>query len=301
VRILITGATGFIGSALCEALDGSGHQLNVLTRDVAGARGRIPRAALPFGWDPVVGPPPPDALADVEVVINLAGEPANGRWTEEKKRTIWESRVVGTRHLVEGLRVAEPRPASLLSASAIGYYGDRGDEELLEDSAPGSDFLSSVCRDWEAAASEAEELGIVVCRPRFAIVLGRDGGAFPKLRTVTRMGIGGPIGSGRQWWSWIHIDDLVGLLLHVIEAPVAGPLNVSTPEPVRQREFARASGRAFGRPSIVPAPSFAIRTVVGGFSVELLSSRRVIPQRAQELGYRFQHATLGSALRDLTA
>lgn len=301
MRILITGATGFIGSALCRALDGGGHHLNVLTRDVERARDRIPTAAHAFAWDPLAGPPPPDAVVGVDAVVNLAGESVDGRWTEAKRRRLRDSRVVGTRHLVDGLRAAEPRPASLVSASAIGYYGDRGDEELVEGSAPGSDFLSSVCSDWEAAATEAEELGIVVCRARFAIVLGRDGGGFPRLRMVTRLGMGGPIGSGRQWWSWIHIDDLVGLTIHVIKERVAGPVNVSAPEPVRQREFSRASGRALGRPSFLPAPAFAIRAVVGGFSVELLSSRRVISQRAQEeLGYRFEHATLGSALGDLT-
>ncbi|MGH2731529.1 MAG: TIGR01777 family oxidoreductase [Actinomycetota bacterium] len=303
MKVLVTGGTGFIGSALLEALASRGHELRVLSRDPAPKLARLPASATAMAWDPLAGPPPSEAIEGVDAVVNLAGEQVNGRWTDSKKQAIRESRVLTTRHLVDGIGSAGApgarRPSMLVSASAIGFYGDRGDEELGEESAAGSGFLSSVCQQWEKEASRAESLGLTVARVRLGIVLGRGGGAYPRLARLFRLGLGGPVGSGRQWWSWIHLDDAIGFLIHVLEHRLGGAFNVSAPEPVRQRELADALGKALGRPALLPAPAFALRRTLGGFSVELLASRRVLPARAKGVGYRFRFPSLEPALRDL--
>ncbi|MCS7002149.1 MAG: TIGR01777 family oxidoreductase, partial [Dehalococcoidia bacterium] len=292
--IALTGATGLIGTALCAALTRAGATVLALTRDPARAARRLPGVrALAID----------DALKqfpECDIVVNLAGESVAGLWTNTKKRAIYDSRVIGTRRLVDAIGRAPVKPKTLVSASAVGYYGDRGDEPLPETAGPGSGFLATVVIDWEREAQRAETFGVRVALARISVVLAQDGGALASLRTPFSVGFGGPVGSGQQWFPWIHLDDCVGLLQHCIERDdMVGPINVVAPGIVRQAEFARELGRALGRPAIVPAPSFALRLMLGEFSSTLLGSQRQIPERALATGYRFQYPTLPEALRSL--
>jgi uncharacterized protein (TIGR01777 family) len=290
--ILVTGATGFVGRALCTAIAARGDRVVVVSRDVQRARSEIAYA------DAFVTAVDVTALAGVDAIVNLAGEPVSGRWTSAKKASIRASRVERTRAIVEAIRGCATRPRVLVSASAIGFYGDRGDEVLRETSAPGDDFLAEVCVAWEAAANGARELGVRVVTARIGLVMG-DGGALAAMRPMFALGMGGALGSGRQWWPWIHLDDLVAMLLFAIDRDVEGALDATAPEPVRQIDHARALARAMHRPAFVPAPAFALRALVGEFSSELLASRRVVPARATELGFVFAHADLGEALASI--
>ncbi len=299
MEILVTGGTGFLGGAVLTALQERGHGLRVASRRPDATRARLPAGIATHGWLPQGGGLDPAALAGVDAVIHLAGEPVAGRWTAAKRDAIRRSRVEGTRALVDALAQAPEPPRVLLSASAIGLYGDRGDEVLDEDASPGADFLALVCRDWEAEARRAEQQGLRVAHLRFGLVLGAGGGALAALLPLFRWGLGGPLGGGGQWWSWIHQADAVGLLLHALEEGVAGPINAVAPTPVRQRDFARALGRRLGRPSLLPSPAFALRAALGGFEHELLASRRVVPRQAEARGYAFRFAALEDALADL--
>lgn len=296
MKFLITGATGFIGSRLCDVLVAAGHQVVALSRNPDRAR-HIPAVDV-FGWNPAE-PPPVDAFRGVDAIVHLAGENVSGRWTAAKKAEIERSRVLGTKRLVEAIGSLYRRPKVLISASAVGYYGDRGDEVLHERSSPGDDFLSGVCRAWEDAAVAVEAHGVRCVRLRIGLVLGRHGGALGTLIPLFRSGMGGPLGRGHQWWSWIHIDDVAGVIEFVASRELSGPFNVTAPEPVRQREFASKLGRAVGRLAIFPAPVFALRLVLGEFATELLASRRVVPQAALDAGYTFRFPTLDAALDDL--
>ncbi len=293
--VLLTGGTGFVGRALAKALAARGDRVVLTSRDPERARRTVPEAST------VVERADAAALRGVSAVVNLAGEPVAGRWSASKKQAIEKSRVVGTRALVRALSEvpAAERPRVLVSASAIGYYGDRGEEILEETSAPGTDFLAGVCRGWEDAANEARGSGVRVVTPRIGLVMG-DGGALAAMRPLFAMGFGGPLGSGRQWWAWIHLDDVVGLSLLAIDRDdLEGAINATAPDPVRQVDHARALGRAMHRPAFVPAPSFALRTALGDFSVELLASRRVVPARALSLGFAFRHPRVDEALADV--
>lgn len=301
MKVLISGATGFIGSRLCARLAEAGHELAVLSRDPAAARDRLPGIGAAHAWDPASEPAPAAALEDADAVVHLAGEPVTGRWTKAKRQAIRDSRVVGTRNLVAGIAACRRRPAVLVSGSAVGYYGDRGDEPLSEQASPGDDFLAGVCREWEHEAQAAESHGVCVTRVRTGIVLGPAGGALAQMLLPARLGLAGPLGSGRQWWPWIHIDDLVGILEHSLGRRDSAPLNGSAPEPVRQKEFARVMGRVLGRPAFLPAPGLALRALLGGFAGELLSSKKVLPVATRESGYRFRYPELEPALRDLLA
>ena len=298
MRVLVTGATGFIGSRLCEALAADGHEPVGLSRNPQSAQQRIPALSNAHAWSPMDGPPPLEAFGGVEAVVHLAGESVSGRWTAEKKRAIRESRVQGTRHLVDALEQLDEKPDVLVSASAVGVYGDRGEDELTEDAEPGSDFLAQVGIDWEGEARRAESFGVRVVHPRIGIVLGPNGGALQAMLTPFKLGVGGPLGSGRQWWAWVHRDDVVGIIRHAIQNDeLQGPVNATAPNPVRQREFARALGRVLRRPAFMPAPAFALKLLLGEFAQELLGSQRVLPERAQGSGYRFQYPELEPALR----
>lgn len=303
MRVLITGATGFVGRALVHALMERGDQRVALTRDPTRARMTLPGLVHAYTWDPLAGPPPAEALEGVDAVVNLSGESVAGRWTEEKRRAILETRETGTRNLVLGMRLtanAGAAPHVLVSASASGYYGDRGEEELTEDAAPGEGLLADVCVRWEAAAAQASAAGTRVVMLRTGLVAGRGGGFLSPLSRLTRYGFSGPVASGRQWWPWVHLDDVIGLILHALDSEaVQGPVNVCAPAPARQREIAHALGRVLRRPALVPSPAFALRLALGGFASELLNSRRAVPVAALASGYAFRHPDLDAALRDI--
>ena len=296
MRVLISGSSGLIGSALVPALRAAGHEVSRLVR-------REPRrgeAEVP--WDPAAGELDAGRLVGFDAVIHLCGESiAGGRWTAARKRRILASRVDSTRLLVERLSQLPLAPKVMVSTSAIGYYGDRGDAVLREDSGPGSGFLPEVCTQWEAAAAPAAGLGIRLVLPRLGVVLSAAGGALARMLTPFRLGLGGRIGSGRQFMSWVAIDDLVRAMLHVLATEtVEGPVNVVSPQPVANAEFARALGRVLRRPARLPFPAFLARLLFGQMADELLlASTRVVPVRLDESGFAFEHADLEPALRHI--
>ena len=296
MRVTITGASGGIGSAVVEELKARGDEVTVLSRSPERASEKLGVEAV--AWDPGAEPAPVEALAGRDGVVHLAGERVDQRWSEDAKRAIRESRSVGTRNLVAGLRAADPRPGVLVSASAVGYYGARGDEEIDESQPPGSDFLARVVVEWEAAAREAEGLGVRVVTPRTGILLARDAGALARMLPFFRMGVGGPVAGGRQWMPWVHRDDVVGMMLAALDEPAwSGPVNVAAPVPVTNRDFSAALGRALRRPAVLPVPGFALRLLYGEMADIVTSGQRAVPKRAQELGYRFRHPELDEALR----
>jgi hypothetical protein len=304
MHVVITGATGLIGRPLARALVTAGHDVTALTRNVARAERLLPVRCIGKEWSPT-GPVAPDLLRGVDAVVHLAGEGvADRRWTTERKQTIRDSRVYGTRALVDAMASLPntERPRVVVSASAIGYYGDRGDEQLDERSPPGRDFLAEVCAAWEHEAFKAAALGVRVVAVRIGIVLSSDGGALAKMLLPFRLGAGGRVGSGRQWMSWIHVADLVALFTFALDNPtVSGPVNGVAPEPVVNRTFTAELGRALQRPALVPLPVFALRLAFGEMSSVLLASQRVSPAAAERLGFRFQHPRLPGALAEIVS
>lgn len=299
MRVAVTGANGFIGGALCARLERAGHQVLRLVRATAGP----PTAAggAKAGWDPDQGWADIDDIQGCAAVVHLAGENVGlGRWSEAKKARIRESRERGTTVLAQSLaRLAEPPPA-LVSASAIGWYGDRGDEVLTEESTSGTGFLAEVCRRWEAATEPASQAGIRVVLARTGIVLDRRGGALRRQLLPFRLGLGGPLGSGRQWVSWITLADEVSALIHLVgQGDLAGPVNLTAPRPVTAAEFARTLGQAMRRPALLPVPSAAISLALGGERARelVLASQRVRPERLTASGFAFEHPELRSALQ----
>jgi uncharacterized protein (TIGR01777 family) len=290
MRVLITGSTGLVGSALVPALRSGGHDVVRLVR-------RTPSEPDEVRWDPAGGQVDRAGLSGVDAVVHLAGAGVGERrWTEAYKRTIRDSRVLGTRTLVRALGELPTPPQTLISASAIGWYGERGDEVLIEGSPPGEGFLAGVVRDWEAEALAAEQAGIRVVTVRSGLIMSRTGGAFGRrLLPLTKLGLGGPLGNGRQWWSWITLEDQVNALRFLLENPLKGAVNVTGPEPARQRDVAAAIAHAAHRPSAVPAPAFALRLVLGEFSGEILGSQRVLPTRLRDAGFTFRHDHLDAA------
>jgi uncharacterized protein (TIGR01777 family) len=285
MNITVTGATGFIGRYLVQSLARDGHSVRALSRPA---------------WDVLAGEPPAESLARADAVVHLAGSPVAQRWTSGAKKKIRASRVQGTHHLVTALSTLAGRPEVLVCASAIGIYGDRGDEVLTEASPIATGFLADVCRDWERESDLAEALGIRVVKLRFGIALGRKGGALEKMLPPFRAFVGGRVGTGSQWMSWIHIADIVGLIRHAIEHRVSGAVNATAPNPVRNREFASELGAALHRPAIFPVPALALRIFLGEMASVLLASQRVLPKAAESTGYRFAFPELGGALRDLS-
>lgn len=296
MTIGITGASGLVGGHLLTSLSRDGIPAVAFSRDPSRLRG-LPPGATARAWPARE----PDALA-LDAVVHLLGESVAGRWTASKKRAIESSRIDGTRALVDAIAAlpAERRPKVLVSASAIGFYGDRGDEVLDEDARPGDDFLARVCAGWEREALRAETLGVRVVPLRIGLVMAREGGALLPMLPLFRMGLGGTMGPGTQWWSWIDIEDLVRLVRHAIDSDARGPLNATAPAPATQRDFAATLARVLHRPAFLPAPAFALRAAVGEFSTELLASRRVTPRRTLASGFVFRYPELDACLAHVT-
>jgi uncharacterized protein len=298
VRVAVTGATGTIGRALVEALLDRGDAVTVLTRNPARAAATLPDTHAVEWRDPVSEPAPADALNGRDAVVHLAGEPIAQRWSADVKRRIQESRELGTRNLVAGLRAAEPRPRVLVSQSAVGYYGPRGDERLDESAPPGSDFLAGVVVAWEREARAAEELGVRVVNTRTGVVLSESGGALARMLPPFKLGMGGPVAGGRQYMPWIHLDDVVGVMLRAIDDDsLSGAINLAAPEPVTNKELSRTLGRVLVRPAISPVPGFALRLLYGDMASIVTTGQRAVPARLTELGYEFEHPQLEEALR----
>ena len=293
MNVLISGATGLIGSALVPELEAEGHTVTRLSRSRAGAD--------TIRWDPSAGTIEGD-LEGTEAVVHLAGESiAQGRWSPDKKRRILDSRVQGTRLLAEGIAALPDPPKVMVSTSAVGYYGDRGDEVLTEESASGADFLARVCREWEAAAEPARRAGIRVVYPRLGIVLSPEGGALGTTLPIFKLGGGGKIGSGRQWWSWVALDDVVGSIVHaLVDDSVEGPVNVGSPNPMTNAAYTKVLGKVLGRPTVLPLPAPAARVMLGEIAdALLLASQRMEPAKLKSTGYDFRYPQLEGALRHL--
>jgi uncharacterized protein (TIGR01777 family) len=287
-----------IGSSVCDALLARGDVVVGLTRDPARARSTNPTISW-HAWNPALERPPAEAVAGAEGVINVVGESINQRWTEEAKQRIHDSRVQATRNLVQAISTSQPRPRVLVSQSAVGYYGDRGDAVVDEDTPAGSSFDARLCVEWEAAAREAEQAGLRVATMRSAPILDKRGGLLKQLSLPFKLGLGGPIAGGDQYLPWIHIDDEVAILLWALDDErVSGAINAAAPEAVTNREFTSALGRALNRPAVIPAPKLALRLALGSELAETVSGgQRVIPRRARDLGFEFRHPELEPALR----
>jgi len=298
MKILITGSTGLVGTALTQNLQRAGHTVCRLIRPGASSQTIGNSQAFDVNWNPATGELG-GAAVGADAVVNLAGASiADGRWTRQRKQLLRSSRVDTTRALVQALAKMSARPRVLVSASATGIYGNRGDETLTEASQPGTDFLSEIAKEWESEALKAEALGIRLVRARFGVILAKHGGALPQMIRPFQFGIGGKIGTGKQWLSWITLDDTVAILRSALEnANITGPLNVVSPEPVTNAQFAKALAATLHRPAIFPAPAFALRLALGEMAdALLLSSQRAVPAQLQKLNYQFLHPDLANAL-----
>jgi uncharacterized protein len=303
LRVTVTGASGLIGAALVAALSARGAHVTVLSRHPDRMRARVPSVGAvgeveAVGWQPSGEPAPADALAGRDAVVHLAGEPVAQRWSARARRAIRDSRVIGTENLVAGIASAEPRPRVLVSSSAVGIYGPRGEEPLDEDAPLGADFLASTCLAWEASASRARELGVRVAQMRTGVVLDRRAGALAKMLPAFTLGLGGPVAGGRQYVSWIHTSDVVGLMLAALDDERwSGPFNATAPNPATNRELSKLLGGVLGRPALVPVPALALRARYGAMAEIITSGARVLPAKALVLGYQFAYPELEPALR----
>lgn len=304
MRIAVTGATGTIGRRVVELLLERGDEVTALSRDEARVRETLGERVRAAVWqDPESQVAPVQVLAGRDAVIHLAGAPVAQRWSDEARRRIRDSRVLGTRNLVQALRDADPAPAVLVSQSASGYYGPRGAEPVDESAPPArGDFLAEVVVAWEAEARRAEELGVRVVTPRTGVVLSPTGGALEKMLPPFKLGVGGPVAGGRQYVPWVHLDDVAAAILFCVDNESArGALNLSAPDPVTNAELSRALGRVLRRPAVLPVPAFALRLLYGEMASIVTTGARVVPRRLQELGYRFRFPQLEPALRDVLA
>jgi uncharacterized protein len=301
MRVVITGGSGLIGGALARELGGAGHEVVVLTRSTVaksapGVKSVQWDGKTPAGWGSLL-----DGGGQETAVVHLAGESiASGRWTADKKRRIRESRVVSGQAVLQAIREAAAKPKVLLQGSAVGYYGPHGDEVIREDAAPGGDYLADVCKEWEASTLEAEALGVRRALLRTGVVLAREGGALPKMSLPFKLMAGGPLGAGRQWFPWIHLEDEAGAIRFLLEREDArGPFNLTAPNPLTNRDFTKVLAEALHRPGFMPAPSFALRLALGEMADMLLNGQRAVPSRLLELGYTFRHPEAAAALRSL--
>ena len=295
MKVTVTGATGLIGNALVGALRARGDEVTVLSRNPERAARELGVEAV--SWDPIAEPAPAAAISGRDAVVHLAGEPVAQRWTDEVKRSIRTSRDVGTANLVAGIAASEPRPAVLVSSSAVGYYGKHGDEIVTEDTQAGTDFLAEVCVEWERRARAAEELGLRVVIVRTGVVLDANGGALKTMLPPFKAGVGGPVAGGKQYMPWIALDDIVGIYLAAIdEGSWSGPVNGTAPNPVTNAEFSKALGRALNRPAVFPVPAFAIRALYGEMAEIVTEGQRAVPERTLGFGYDFRQPGLDAAL-----
>lgn len=299
MKIFVTGGTGFVGTYLSDHLVHHGNEVTILARSVEGSRVASPGITYLQG-DCTQKGPWQDSIGDHDIIINLAGASIFSRWTKEYKKLLMESRISTTRNLVEAIPTGSGKHITLFSTSAVGYYGFHEDEELVEQSAPGDDFLARLAVAWEREALKAEERDARVVVTRFGIVLGKNGGALGQMIPLFKMFIGGPIGSGRQWFSWVHIKDLAEAFVFLMKHPeISGPLNLSTPNPIRNKDLAKAIGKALHRPSFMPAPGFMINLVLGEFGSVILKGQRVIPRRLLDSGFVFQYPEIDKALQSI--
>ncbi len=299
-NVLVSGGTGFIGSRVCTVLHEQGDTVQVLSRNPTRAQTQLKSVSAVYGWNPETEKLPSEAVSDAKAVVHLAGETIAGRWNAEKKRRIRESRILSTRNLVASFAEQSTKPDVLVCASAIGYYGDSGDAHFTEVSPAGTDFLAEVCQEWETEAQKAEAFGIRVVMVRIGLVLGLGGGLLTQVLPPFKMGVGGILGNGRQWMSWIHVDDVVGIVIHALEnEEIRGPLNATAPVPVRNLEFTKTLGTVLRRPTLFPVPTFGLRLMMGEFADFVVLSQNVLPEKTEVSGYEFRHRTLESALRDL--
>ena len=299
MNIFVTGGTGFVGRNLVSRLVGDGHTVTALSRSDKASE-RLPEETSIVLGDPIEPGAWQESIKGQDCIINLAGTSLFSRWTPETKKLIRESRISTTRNVVEAIGPARERGVLLFSTSAVGYYGFHGDEELTEESPPGDDFLAQVAVEWENEALRAEEKGARVVITRFGIVLGEGGGALGQMISIFRKYLGGPLGSGNQWFSWIHMGDLVGAFVFLMaHREISGPVNLTAPNPVRNEELARALGKAMHRPSFLPAPGFMLKLLLGEFGSVLLEGQRVIPRKLLDSGYVFIYPEIDGALQSL--
>ncbi len=304
MKIAISGATGFVGSRLVERLHTQGHRILVLTRNTNFAKKVFPSPAFPnleiIAYTPSISGTWQDAIAGCDGVVNLAGEPiAEGRWTPERKQEILNTRKLGTQKIVEAIAKANPQPSVLVNTSAIGYYGTSETASFDENSAAGNDFLAQVCQEWEAEARKVQDMNVRLVILRFGIVLGH-GGALGKMITPFKLFAGGPIGSGQQWFSWIHLDDIVSLIIQALTQPtMEGVYNGTAPQPVRMNDLSTTMGNVMNRPSWLPVPGFAIEAILGDGALVVLEGQQVLPKRTLDSGFEYQYPNLQSALTQI--
>jgi hypothetical protein len=299
MKIFMTGGTGFIGPYIAARLIQDGHEVTILIRSGGEVKGLVPGVAFLRG-DPTQSGPWQEEVRNFDAVINLAGASIFSRWTEQQKQAIRESRISTTRHIVEAIEVSAGKSFTLFSISAVGYYGFHEDEDLTEESPPGKDFLATVAAEWEGEALRAKKKGARVIITRFGIVLGSTGGALGQMIPVFKSFIGGPIGTGRQWFSWVHMKDLTEAFIFLLKNPeISGPVNVCSPMPVRNKDLARALGKVLHRPSFLPAPGFMVKLVLGEFGSVILQGQKVLPRRLIESGFIFEYPDIDKALESL--
>lgn len=300
MRVLVTGATGLVGRSVVKKLLAQGFEVSVLTRNIAKAALSLGSQCKFFLWPDTTTPPPAEAFEGVDGVVNLMGEGiADKRWDDDQKKKIHDSRIVGTAQVLETIKGMARKPKVLVSASAVGIYGNRENEEITEESSLGNDFLANLCKEWEEEALKARELGLRVVLMRTGVALGNDGGALKKMLLPFKLGLGGPIGSGKQYLSWIHVDDLGGMYVEALKDPsFSGPVNGTAPYPATNSEFSQKLGKALGKPAILPAPGFAIKLIFGEMSQVLLEGQRVLPVKFKAKKFRFEYPTLEMALKE---